>query len=879
MEKLTRATDPVCGMTVEPETAKYKTAYEGTDYYFCAAPCLKSFEKDPKRYLNEKKSAVVMAESPHQAHREPAAEAEITMSVVGMHCASCVGRVEKSIRDLDGVAEVSVNLATEKVSVKYDSTKTDPAIFIDAVKAIGYDIPLQTTELAISGMSCASCVVKIEDGLRRTRGVLEASINLGTERAFITHIPGIGYGDLKRAIESTGYEVLDIPTEAAEDIEQKLREREYHDLKTRFTVSAVLTALVLFLAMSNLFSTSANHLAQLLITIPVIFWSGSRFYIGFWKSLRHKTADMNTLVAVGTAAAFIYSLIATVNPGIFASAGRQADVYFDTAAVIITLILLGRLLESRAKGKTSEAIKKLIGLQAKTARVQRNGREIDIDINEVTTGDTVIVRPGEKIPTDGVIIDGYSSVDESMLTGESIPVEKKAGDEVIGATINGTGSFRFRATKIGKDTVLSQIIKMVQQAQGSKAPIQRLADRIASVFVPIVIGIAVITFIIWYLWGPAPALTIALLNFVAVLIIACPCALGLATPTAIMVGTGVGAENGILIKGGESLEGAHRVNTVLFDKTGTLTKGKPEVTEVVAADGFSEKEILYYAASLERRSEHPLGEAIVNAAESEKVTLGDPEDFYSIPGQGIAGQVDDHKILLGNSNLMSEREIDIASLDSDLKRLHGEGKTTMILAVDKKPAGLIAVADTLKPDAKEVIDKLHRAGIKTAMITGDNENTAAAVASRIGIDDVIAEVQPQDKAQRVKQLQDEGRVVAMVGDGINDAVALAQADLGIAIGSGTDIAMEASDITLLSDDLSGVIRSIELSKKTLRTIRWNLFWAFIYNIIGVPIAAGVLYPILGTAGFLNPMIASAAMAFSSVFVVTNSLRLKRVSLQ
>jgi Cu+-exporting ATPase len=879
MEKRGEATDPVCGMAVEPETAKYKTSYKGQDYYFCAASCLENFNKDPERYLIEKKSAIAAGDSSHPSHHETAAKDEITMPVAGMHCASCVTKVEKSVGDLDGVDKVSVNLATEKVSVKYDSSKINPGRFVDAVKAVGYDIPLQKTELAISGMSCASCVAKIEDGLRRTTGVLEASVNLGTERAFVTHIPGIGYGDLKRAIESTGYKVLDIPAEAAEDIEQQLREREYHNLRTRFTVSAVLTALVLLLAMSKLFTPSINHFSQLFITIPVVFWSGSRFYIGFWKSLRHKTADMNTLVAVGTAAAFIYSLIATVNPGIFASAGREADVYFDTAAVIITLILLGRLLESRAKGKTSEAIKKLMGLQAKTARVQRDGREMDIDINEVVTGDTVIVRPGEKIPTDGVILDGYSSIDESMLTGESIPVEKKAGDEVIGSTINGTGSFRFSATKVGKDTVLSQIIKMVQQAQGSKAPIQRLADRIAGVFVPIVIGIAVLTFIIWYLWGPAPALTIALLNFVAVLIIACPCALGLATPTAIMVGTGVGAENGILIKGGESLEGAHRINTVVFDKTGTLTRGKPEVTDILAASGFSEKEILYHAASLERRSEHPLGEAIVNAAENEKISLAEPENFYSIPGQGIAGQVDDHKILLGNSKLMDEKEIDIASLDPDLKRLRREGKTTMILAVDKKPAGLIAVADTLKPDAKKVIDMLHGAGIKTAMITGDNENTAKAVASRIGMDDVIAEVQPQDKAQRVKKLQDEGRVVAMVGDGINDAVGLAQADLGIAIGSGTDIAMEASDITLLSDDLSGVVRSIELSKKTLRTIRWNLFWAFIYNIIGVPIAAGVLYPIMGTAGFLNPMIASAAMAFSSVFVVTNSLRLKRVSLQ
>ncbi|MEE9554926.1 MAG: copper-translocating P-type ATPase, partial [candidate division Zixibacteria bacterium] len=567
-----------------------------------------------------------------------------------------------------------------------------------------------------------------------------------------------------------------------------------------------------------------------------------------------------------------------LNSDLFSSAGRAADVYFDTAAVIITLILFGRLLEAGAKGKTSEAIKKLMGLQPKTARIERDGQQIDIDINDVKNGDVVIVRPGEKIPTDGVVIDGYSSVDESMLTGESIPVEKRPDDEVIGATINKTGSFKFRATKVGRETMLSQIIRLVQEAQGSKAPIQRLADKVAGVFVPVVIGIALITLITWYIWGPSPALTIALLNFVAVLIIACPCALGLATPTAIMVGTGVGAEHGILIKGGESLEIAHRIDTVVFDKTGTLTEGKPSVTDIIPADGHTERDVLYFAGTLEKRSEHPLGEAILERAKEDDIDLAEPENFSAEPGKGIAGRIDDRRSLLGNVKLMDEREIDISYLKKPLEKLQADGKTIMILSVDKKLMGVIAVADSLKPDAKDVIDNLRRNGIKSIMITGDNRSTAEAVASQAGIDEIIADVLPRDKSEMVKELQRKGLTVAMVGDGINDAVALVQADLGIAIGTGTDIAMESSDITLLSGDLRGVPKAMELSERTLSTIKWNLFWAFIYNIIGIPIAAGVLYPFFGTAGFLNPMIASGAMAFSSVFVVTNSLRLKRVRL-
>ncbi len=868
-----KAIDPVCKMTVDTETAKYKSAHNGQEYFFCAPGCKGKFNSMPSKYINGDSDQIS-----HASHMQKPGGVEITLPVTGMHCASCVGKVEKAVSELDGVNAASVNLASETVKVRFNPARADAGKIIERIKSTGYDVPLQTTKLAIAGMSCASCVAKIEKSFKSIDGVTGAAVNLATERAVITHLGGIGLAELRSAVESAGYSVIDVDAEEAGDSEREIRRKEYVDLKSRLIVSVVLTAFVLILAMSKLFEIAVNHYLQLFLTAPVVFWSGWRFYRGLWQSLRHKTADMNTLVALGTASAFIYSVAATIYPGLFASAGREADVYFDTAAVIITLILFGRLLEAGAKGRTSEAIKKLMGLRPKTARVERDGTEMDIDINDVKPGDIVIVRPGEKIPTDGVVVDGRSSIDESMITGESLPVEKKSGDEVIGATLNKTGSFKFKASRVGRETMLSQIIKLVQDAQGSKAPIQRLADKVAVVFVPIVIAIALATLIIWYLWGPEPALTIALLNFVAVMIIACPCALGLATPTAIMVGTGLGAEHGILIKGGESLEIAHRINTIVFDKTGTLTEGKPKVTDIITADGFSERDILYFAGSLERRSEHSLGEAIMEKVDELKIEFAEPADFQAETGMGIAGRIDDKPLVLGNMKLMKNRKIDTSRLQSSIEKLQGEGKTIMILAIENKLAGVIAVADKLKPESKEVIENLRRNGIKSIMITGDNRGTARAIAQQAGIDSVIAEVMPRDKAEKVRELQEQGLTVAMVGDGINDAVALARADLGIAIGTGTDVAMEASDITLLSGDLTGVTRSIELSKKTLKTIKWNLFWAFIYNIIGIPVAAGVLYPIFGSAGFLNPMIASAAMAFSSVFVVTNSLRLKRARL-
>ncbi|MFH1624139.1 MAG: heavy metal translocating P-type ATPase [Pseudomonadota bacterium] len=811
---------------------------------------------------------------------EPLMKSDIP--ITGMSCASCAAKIEKGLGELAGVAEATVNFATEKATVTYSPSKVGMSDFVKAIKDLGYNAGLEKVTLPIEGMTCASCVGRVEKALSSVEGVLRATVNLATEKATVEYLPGVtSRRELKKAVLDSGYKVLEVEEEDVIEKEKALREREFKRLRKKLLIGVVLVIPIFLLAywetlgLGRLWGwgRQTNFILQLLFQTPVQFWVGWQFYVGMWKTAKHRTTDMNTLIAVGTSAAYAYSVIAIFLPELFAAKGLIATVYFDTAGAIIVLILLGRLLEARARGQTSEAIKKLMGLQAKTARVLKEGKEVDIPIGEVEVGDIVVVRPGEKVPVDGIIIQGYSSLDESMITGESIPVEKKAGDEVIGATINKTGSFQFEARKVGKDTMLAQIIKMVEEAQGSKPPIARMADIIASYFVPAVIGIAILTFIIWYFFGPDPALTYALLNFVAVLIIACPCALGLATPTSIMVGTGKGAENGVLIRGGEALETAHKLNTVVLDKTGTLTRGEPSVTDVVVTNGFKSEEILGFSASAERGSEHPLGEAIVNKAREEGLSLEVPSDFNAIAGHGIEATIDGKKVLLGNAKLMQDRKIDIGGVEKEAEGLSHQGKTPMYVAIDGILAGIIAVADTLKENSKEAVAVLHRLGLEVIMITGDNHRTASAIAKQIGIDRVLSEVLPEVKAAEVKKLQNEGKKVAMVGDGINDAPALAQADVGIAIGTGTDVAMEASDITLISGDLQGVVTAIALSKATIRNVKQNLFWAFAYNTILIPVAAGVLFPFFGI--LLNPIFAAAAMGLSSVTVVSNALRLRR----
>jgi len=807
----------------------------------------------------------------------------IDLPIEGMHCASCAQTIEKELGSTPGVQKANVNVATERATVFYDPKSVSVLALSKAIKVAGYEVGTVKADFAISGMHCASCVGQIENALNETPGVVKAGVNLATERAQVTYLPSATQlNTLYQAVESTGYKVIRAEEggeDAPEDTERAERARELSQLRRKFTIASVLAALVFIGSFQAWFpglSEIPRHVMYwilLAITTPILFWCGSRFFSGAIAAFRHRSADMNTLIAVGTSAAYFYSTVATVFPQVFESAGQAVDVYFDTTAIIVALILLGQLLELRAKGETSEAIRRLMGLQAKTARVIREGKEIDIPIEEVVTGDLVVVRPGEKVPVDGEVVEGHSSVDESMVTGESMPVEKTEGGEVIGATINKTGSFKFRATKVGKDTALAQIVQLVQDAQGSKAPIQRMVDVISGYFVPVVIVVAIATFVIWYDFGPTPALTFALLNFVAVMIIACPCALGLATPTAIMVSTGKGAENGVLIKGGEALETAHKLNAIILDKTGTITMGRPEVTDVVPENGFDPDEILRLAASAERGSEHPLGEAIVNGAKERDLVLGDVKDFEAITGHGIRAKIEGRDLLLGNIKLMNDEGIAVGALEDAASELASEGKTPMYVAIDEKMAGIIAVADPVKEGSVEAIAALKKLGLEVVMITGDNVRTAKAIATQVGIDYVLADVLPEDKAANVKKLQRKGKCVAMVGDGINDAPALAQADVGIAIGTGTDVAMEASDVTLMRGDLRGVVTAIRLSRVTMRIIRQNLFWAFAYNSAGIPIAAGILYPFFGI--LLSPVIASAAMALSSVSVLSNSLRLRR----
>ena len=747
---------------------------------------------------------------------------------------------------------------------------------------------LKRLDLQVTGMSCASCAANVERALKHIDGVRAANVNLATSGATIMFNPRqVDAGRLVRAIRDAGYGVSD-PAVGLErrDGEASQADEEYRKLKTSVIWGGALALVVFLGSMRTWFpwvpGVLQNAFVLWALATPVQFVLGGRFYKGAWGALKHRSADMNTLVAVGTTAAYAFSAAVTAFPGLLRSSAVEPQAYFDTSAVIIVLILFGRMLEARAKGRTSEAIRKLMGLRPRTARIIDDAAgEREVPIEEVRVGDVLIVRPGEQIPVDGRVLEGRSSIDESMITGESLPAEKGPGDSVVGATLNKWGSFRFRAAGVGEDTALAKIIRLVQEAQGTKAPIQRLADVIAGYFVPVVIAIAVLTFVVWSIFGPPGKPVLALLNFVAVLIIACPCALGLATPTAIMVGTGKGAERGILIKSGESLETVHRVDTVVFDKTGTLTTGRPETTDIIpsaaeAAAVMAGDRLLFFAASAEMGSEHPLGQAVVRGARARGISVEHPADFRALEGLGVEAAVEGVRVIVGSRKLVERTGIDATPLVARAESLAGEGKTAAFVGVDGRLAGLIALADTIKPSARPAVEKLRGMGLTVIMLTGDNRRAAGAVAAAAGIDDVIPEVLPGDKAEVVRKLQAEGKRVAMVGDGINDAPALAQADVGMALGTGTDVAMASADITLMSGDLAAVVSAFELSRRTIRTIKQNLFWAFVYNVIGIPVAAGVLYPVFGL--LLNPMIASAAMAMSSVSVVSNSLRLRRVKI-
>lgn len=872
--------DPVCNMEVVPESAAGSSVYKGDKVYFCSINCKSRFDASPESFSSKDAEEEVNGEG---ATKAPLAEdnlVSLELPVSGMSCASCAGKVESALKGVKAVASASVNLATESVTVTFDPTGTTPIKLKEVIEGLGYGVELASLELQIEGMTCASCVSKVESAIMALDGVVTAQVNLATERASVEYTASkVSTTDMARAVESVGYSV--VKEEGAPDDMAKNREHRkaasYSALKLRFIVGLSLTLPIFALMHLHPFEISERgyFVLQWALATPVQFWCGWQFYrVGIGTVIRNFSADMNTLIAVGTSAAYIYSVTVIIFPGLFVVPGATIAVYFDTSAAIIVLILFGRLLEARAKGRTGEAIKRLIGLSAKTARVIKDGLESDIPIEDVVVGDVIMVRPGEKIPVDGVVTEGGSSIDESMISGEPLPVEKVVGDNVIGATINKTGAFNFRAVKVGRDTMLAQIISMVEKAQGTKPPIARMADLIASYFVPVVIGIAVATFIVWYVFGPEPVMTYALLNFVAVLIIACPCALGLATPTSIMVGTGKGAENGILIRGGDSLETAHKVTTIVLDKTGTITKGEPSVTDVVTTNGFDEGLLLKLAASIERASEHPLGEAIVRRATEGGLELTAPESFEAVPGLGLRASLDGKDVLVGNIKFMEESVVDVSMLSGDALRLSNEAKTVVYISVAGKAAGIIAIADTLKDGSIEAIKRLTTMGLKVMIITGDNLSTARAVAKSVGLgeDSVLAEVLPGAKAEEVVKLQSMGEVVAMVGDGINDAPALAQADVGIAIGTGTDVAIEASDITLISGELRSIVSAIALSRATIRNIKQNLFWAFFYNVTLIPLAAGVLYPFFGV--LLNPIYAAAAMGLSSVSVVSNALRLR-----
>ena len=813
---------------------------------------------------------------------------ERTYNISGMTCAACARNIEITLAKQPGVLSATVNFPLEKASVTYDPTLIIPRELEDVIVGIGYGVVKDEIIFDVGGMTCVACTRNIEKTLQKLNGIRSVSVNFPLATAHVEYDPmRVSINEMVSIIESIGYTAFPKVGKEEEDRERKLWDREIEEQRTNLIIAIVLVIPISLGGMSGAFPNQlgfvppimANNMVLFLLTTIVMLFPGRQFFVGTYKGLKHGITDMNLLISTGTGAAYAVSVAAAfldLGPG-------YEHTYFDSAAMLITFIVFGRYLEAKTKGKTSEAIRKLMGLRAKTARIIRNNMEMKVPVEDVAVDDIVLVRPGEKLPVDGIVIEGMSAVDESMVTGESIPVEKNPDDPVIGATINGSGLIKFRATKVGADTALAQIIKLVEDAQTSKAPIQRIADVVAGHFILVVLMISLLAFFFWFfagyeIYGVAGSFTspflFSLLIAITILVISCPCAVGLATPVAIMVGTGKGAENGILIKGGEALETTHKLNAIVFDKTGTLTRGKPQLTDVIRTPSHTKEEVLFLAATAEKGSEHPLGEAIVNGARSRNIHFGDTDSFRSIPGKGIEAGFDGRQILLGTRKLMAEKDIDISNMNMSMEKLEQEGKTAMLIAVDREAIGIVAVADTLKEHSKEAIDEVHMMGIEVVMITGDNERTASAIAEQAGIDRVLAEVLPEDKAEEIRKLQDEGKIVAMVGDGINDAPALMQADIGIAMGAGTDVAMESAQIVLIKNDVRDVVASIRLSKLTMRKIKQNLFWAFGYNSIGIPIAAGILYPLVHHI-LITPTLAAAFMAMSSVSVMTNSLLMKR----